>query len=185
MDQNSINTLKNIIAQRQNRARTIGGEVFAIWGTLNIITSILHKNIWHSPFIWMIMVAIGAPFQAMYVRKLKKRSEFKLFWSFSVSETWLAIVAMLPLIFYVFPHVFHLYTQKAIFPIAYIGLAGGMYFSGILTEKLSMKIGGLLFLACSVLTGVFQDQAHMIHGLAMFFGFIVPGIWSKYEQKKQ
>ena len=184
MEHESMDELKNMIQKRKARERLVGGEVFAFWGLLNIITYLVYQYVFTSFWVWIIMVVAGISTQIIYVREMKKKLKYKLMWSHRVSILWLGFVLMLPLLFYVYPQVFKIYSQKAVLPIISLGITLGLFSTGLMTLQKSWYFAAGIFLTASISSGACIKAQGWIFMGAMVFGFVIPGIWSKYEQRK-
>ena len=184
MDPNSFDKLNQLIEKRERRGELVGGEILAVWGVLNLITVSIYKYLWHTSFPWLIMVVLGIVIHVSYLAYLKRRSKYKLFWEGTVNYIWLVTVILLPVVFFLFPVVFKLYGARAVFPLVELLLAVALFISGIISRKLSMKVGGVFFLGASLFTAAYPGEYLIPYMFSMIFGFIVPGIWSRYERKK-
>ncbi len=94
------------------------------------------------------------------------------------------MIVLLPFIFFVFPFLMKKYDPWSIFPLISLWLSIGMFASGIIVNQISMKIGGFVFLISSVLIMKFLDLWFIFYPLSVVCGLIVPGIWSKYKEKR-
>jgi hypothetical protein len=184
MENNSLQTLKNMIDERKKREGMQGQEVFAAWGLLNILVLLLYQFVWHSPLIWVIMIGTGIFFQIFYTKRRKIKKGYVIFWNHAISQIWISIVISLPLLFFIFPHILHLYGKVAIFPLLQLILFFGMYVTGIISKERIFKWAGIVFLFTSILSGVWPDLAKIFYGGAMLLGFILPAIGSRYAGRK-
>lgn len=184
MDKDSFGKLKEIIEKREEREHLSGGEVFVWWGLLNLIA----MNVFHfwiySDWVWIVMIITGIVGQVWYIGFLKRKTGVVMFWGKALSELWIFIVVLLPLLFYVFPVMAGIYSGKAIFPLIFISLCIAMYISGILTSLLAFKIGGVVYLLSAIVCAFKPEWVLYIFNLTTLFGLIIPGIWSFYERRK-
>ncbi len=184
MKEESIDKLRQLVEKRRSRG-IAGGEIFAMWGFLNLISFTIHYFFINSIIIWIVMLGIGIILQIFYVKFFLNNKGYQLFWFGKINNLWIFMLVLLPFIFIVFPFLLKLYTSYCIYPLILLWLSIGMFVSGLIVEQWSMKIAGMIFLASSILLSFFMDKWNIIYPLSIIFGLIIPGIWSKYEEKKR
>jgi hypothetical protein len=183
MEEETVEKLKKLVEKRKSMEKVAGGEIFAMWGILNIIAFTVFNFIRYSILVWVVMISVGIITQILYVRYLESKSGFRLFWTNKINELWIYMIVLLPFIFFVFPFLLKIYDPWSIFPLISLWISIGMFASGIIVNQLSMKIGGFVFLISSILTVKFLDLWFIIYPASVVCGLIIPGIWSKYEEK--
>ncbi len=184
MDKNTINNLKDIIEKRENRNKETGGEVFAFWGIINVIALIIYRFIIPSNMIWLIMVLLGIIVHISFQRQRRKREGYSTFLTKTLFEIWIFIVVILPITFYIFPVILKMYNTDVVVPIVALFLALGMFISGVITRKWSLRAGGGIFLIGSILLALNPENKFLYYLLAHIFGLIIPGMISNIEKKK-
>ncbi|MGA2142116.1 MAG: hypothetical protein ABSG94_06790 [Brevinematales bacterium] len=182
MEDESENQFKELIEKRNARGKMAGGEMFAFWGILNLISYFIFILLWHSDFVWPVMIIIGMTIQVIYVRNLEKDKGYQLFWFKNTSQLWLFLVVLMPLIFYIFPFVLKMYKPMTIFPLIFLWLSAGLMISGIIVEQLCFKLGAAVMACAAVLTVLFFSLVLYIYPVSILLGLIIPGVWSRYEE---
>lgn len=182
MPDESENQFKDLIEKRNARGKTAGGEIFAFWGVLNLISYFIFIFLWNSDFIWPIMIVIGITIQIFYVRRLEFDKGYQLFWYKNVNWLWLFLVVLMPFLFYIFPFLLKMYPPMAIFPLIFLWLSAGLMITGILVEQLCFKLGALVMAFACIITVAFLNLVLVIYPAAIVLGLIIPGIWSRYEE---
>jgi hypothetical protein len=184
MHEDAESQFKELVEKRDARGKIAGGEMFAFWGILNLVFYSIFIFLWRSEIVWPIMIVIGMAVQIFYVRRLENDSGFRLFWYKNTSQLWLFLVILMPFIFYIFPAVLKIYPEMAIYPLMFLWLSIGLMISGILVEQLCFKLGALVMACACIFTVMNFSMIKVIYPAAVLLGLIVPGIWSRYEQKK-
>ncbi len=184
MQDESVNQFEKLVEKRSARGKIAGGEVFAFWGILNLIGYFTYFFLWTSIIVWVIMMVIGVIVQIFYVERIKKKDGYQLFWTGIINQLWLFILVLLPFLFYIFPFVFKIYSPIAIFPLIFLWLSIGSLITGLIVEQLSFTLGGLILFVSSILLVLFIDELIIIYPATITAGVIIPGIWSRYEEKK-
>ncbi len=183
MEKNSIEKLKEIVERREERETLVGGEIFAGWGVLAIITHNLFNLLFPNVLLWVGMLVIGILAQTIYTL-LAYKNGWSSFWGKMLSAFWIFLTAIFILIVYVYPFLLKLYPPKAIYPLNLLMLSIGMYVSSEIATKFSFKVGSVVFLISSFLTAYNIDLTFIVFNVAILLGLIVPGIWSFYEKRK-
>ncbi|OHD13080.1 MAG: hypothetical protein A2Y41_03955 [Spirochaetes bacterium GWB1_36_13] len=178
------NKLKELIEKKEQRERTVGGEVFVVWGMLNIVSIFIFRFLWQEIAVWIIMVGIGVSFQVFYLNKIVRKKGYKTFWTGTISRIWLSAVFVLPLVFYVYPFVFHLYSLEAVLPLILLFMGTLMIITGMILKSWTFKTSALIFVSASIFSAAFPLAYLYFYPSAFFLGFVIPGIWSFYEQRK-
>lgn len=186
MSKDTIKKLNMLIESRQVRAKEIHGEIWVVWGVLNIIAMSVNLWVFSSFFVWFTMMGIGVTYTIVYGEIIERKDgEFKINVINTVFKLWMfLIVLVIPIIFYVFPVLLRLYNGEAILPLLLIMLSIAMIATGFLAENISFKIGGLVFIICSVLSAKYIESGAIIYLISMFFGLTIPGYLSRYEKKR-
>ena len=163
-----------------------GGEIFAGWGVLNLIALFVSQFLWNSVFVWVIMIVTGIIGQIVYLKIVSDKGKPIIFGEKAISNLWLFLIAVLPLIFYIYPFVFKIYPASAIFPLIALWLSIGLFISGIIVGQMRYKLGAAVFLLTALLLPLFKGQAQLwIYTAAIILGLIVPGLWRKQKAKKE
>ncbi len=184
MKDDSVNKLKDLVNKRKSRGRIAGGEIMSFWGILIIAAMAVFTYMWPSTFVWVIALAAGIIAQISYFRLKASDSGFSLFWFGNLKYLWLFMLLLLPFLFYIFPFLLNVYPPRAINPLIFLWISIGMFASGLIVEHVSIITGGLILLLLSILSAVFIDYWTIIFYSGMISGVIIPGIWSRYEEKK-
>lgn len=185
MHEESMNKLQKLVKERKQRSKICGGEVFAIWGGLNLIAFLVNQFLIDSLAVWLLMLVVGIMIQVFYGLNLKRNECRELFWTKNINYLWLHLIVLLPLLFYVFPFLLKIYHAAAIFPLIALWLSLGMFLSGIMVEQKSMIAGSAVYVLTAVLMAFFPDRILIFYPASSVFGLIIPGIWSKYEEKSR
>ncbi|MGC8764373.1 MAG: hypothetical protein ACP5QT_00590 [Brevinematia bacterium] len=178
-----IDKLKEIVTQREERFHLSGGEVFVWWGILSLLAHNIYNLLLPSIFIWIGMIVLGNIGMIAYIF-FAYRSGYKTFWGEMLGEFWFFLTLLLILIFYVFPFVFKLYPPMAIYPFILFSLSIGMYVSGLITQSISFRVGGIIFLISSILLAYNTTWFFWIFNAGILSGLVIPGIWSMYEKRR-
>jgi hypothetical protein len=184
MQDETLNQFNKLVEQRSARGKVVGGEIFALWGVLNLIAFFTDYYLWSSIFVWLIMILAGAVIQVVYFRFKVNKPGFRLFWVGIVNQLWLFMVILIPFIFYVFPFLLRIYSPEAIFPLIFLWLSAGLLVTGLIVEQPGFIFGGIATFAAAILLVVFMNSLLIIYPAAIVAGLIIPGIWSRYEEKK-
>jgi hypothetical protein len=185
MHEESMDKLQKLVKDRKQRSKIAGGEVFAIWGGLNLLAFFINQFLIDSVYVWLVMMVVGIIIQLVYGKYLKIGECKELFWTKNINKLWLFLIFLFPVLFYVFPFLLKLYHPAAIFPLIALWISLGMFLSGMLIEQKSMLAGSGVYILTAVLMAFFSDKILIIYPLSTVFGLIVPGIWSKYEEKSR
>ncbi|MCX7872322.1 MAG: hypothetical protein N2487_03455 [Verrucomicrobiae bacterium] len=175
--------LKELISQREERFYLSGGEIFVLWGALSILAHNIYNLLLQHILVWIGMIILGNAAMITYV-SIACKGGYKTFWGKMLLEFWGGLTLLLVFVFYLFPFVFKLYPPVAIYPLILFMLSIGMYVSGIITESVVFKLGGVAFLISSVLIAHNTTWFFWGYNAAAFFGLVIPGIWSRYEKRK-
>jgi hypothetical protein len=176
--------LEVLLQNHGKREKNAGGEIFAFWGTLNLLGLALSRAMSEKFFlIWLVLVPSGIVIQSLYIRYLYRHRGFKLFWEHRMTELWSIMLVLLPLFFYVFPVVMKLYQPKAIMSMVTLWLGLALLMSGIIVRQVSLKFGAFAMFTASLLLAYFPEQMYLLYTSAVIAGLIIPGVWSKYEER--
>lgn len=176
--------LKEIVRQREERFYLSGGEVFVWWGILSILAHNIYNFLFPSIFIWIGMIVLGSSGAIAYF-SFAYKSGYKTFWGKMLGEFWVFLTLLLIFIFYVFPFVYKLYSPLAIYPFVLFFLSIGMYVSGLITQSVAFKVGGILFFLFSILLASTPTWFFWVYNAGIVLGLVVPGIWSMYEKRRE
>ena len=181
----NLEKLQKLVEERERRENMGGGEIFAGWGVLNLLALATDYFVSCDTLVWIIMILVGITGQIIYLKIASARGKSMIFWEKAISNLWVFLVAILPVIFYLYPFVLKVYPNKAIFPLVMLWLSIGLFVSGIIVGQLRHKIGGFVFLAAAVLTPLLTEQAQVwVYAAAVVLGLIVPGLWKNKFLKK-
>lgn len=159
--------LKEIVLQREERFYLSGGEVFVWWGLLSIISHNIYNLLLPNVLVWIEMIVIGNAGMIIYI-SMAFRGGYKTFWGKMLGEFWVFLTLLLVLVFYVFPFVLKLYPLMAIYPLILFCLSIGMYVSGLIAQSIAFKVGGIVFLAFSVLLAYNTTWFFWIYNAGVF-----------------
>jgi hypothetical protein len=182
-EKNTIEKLKEIVEQREERFNLSGGEVFVWWGVLTLLAHNIFNLLFPNMLVWIGMIVIGNAGMITYIIIIS-RGKFKTFWGKMLAEFWVFWTVLLIFIFYVFPFGLKLYPPTAIYPLILFALANGMYVSGLITERISFKAGAIAFLLSSIYLAFDTTKFFLVYNIGTILGLVIPGIWSLYEKRK-
>jgi len=178
----STDKLETIVSKRLKREKISWGEIFIFWGILNLVGIALSLVIGGAT-VWLVLVPLGILAQSLYVHHLRRSSGYLIFYEKAMTELWLFMLILLPVLFYVFPFWFGLYAPRAIMSMVTLWLALALFMSGMLTRSAGIAAGAAPMLAASVLIAFFPDRMPLIFMGAVVLGLIVPGMWSRHAEK--
>jgi hypothetical protein len=184
----SLQIIQEMIGKARNKV-TDDGFHFILWGIL-IITASLVNYIFiksGSPNIanlaWVIMPLIGAPFAIIYERRKKKITWTQTHNDKITGYVWLSFGITLALTVFIA-------ISNACSPIPYILVLVGLasFVTGRIISYLPFTLGGIVFWisAIACLAVAYPEQL-LINALAIFIGYILPGIaiWRKYKNQER
>ena len=180
--------LDQIIESRSRKEKVVGGEYIAFNGALMMAVYAFNYFIHSSWWSWLIGMGIGwAGFIIYSSLKERREGSYSTRIQSEVFAVWIVLAGVaLPLAIVVFPGIFHLYCGRAIFAIAYLITGIGVLLTGIIAQSLEFKLGAVAFGAAVFLSIFFNTniQQFEIFYFAMSAGMVIPGIVSKYNERK-
>lgn len=181
-------SLEQIIQSRNKKDTIIGGEYFAFFGLLLILTYLFSAFIFSDWWIWLLSIGIGWLSIISYeYYRYAKDGRYSTRIQSEIYSTWIIIGGfVLPIILIVFPNFLKLYPGKAICPLTYLVTGIGVALTGVICKDKGFKLGGFVFLIGSFLSVYFNNgiQQLVIFMFVMLLGLVIPGLVSKYNEKR-
>ena len=188
MQSADISKLNQIIESRSGKELVIGGEYIAFMGIIIIATNAFNTYVFSDWLIWLIGMIIGwSGIMGYDYLKEKKEGKYSTRVQNEIFSIWIAVGGVaVPFVLLIFPGYFQLYDGKAIRPLIYMVLGLGIWLTGVVAKSSEFRFGAL---AC--VAGIFlsiylnsEIQQMVIFHIVMIAGMIVPGIVSKYNEKR-
>jgi len=189
MEQKLLETLKVVMKDRQERERYSGGEVFAWWGVLISLGMLTEALLAHSYAVYVSFMFVGLAGQMGYVRYLKRKENTNSYWGKQLNLLWIGIVLLLVVFPFFFILAVPLIPSANADPIISFILGAGLYGSGIMKNRRTLRLGGVWFLITGLILAIpqvrEQDALRLTLNVgAMLFSFGLMGMLSNREKTR-
>jgi len=159
------------------------GFFYVFWGIMNTLGVWIFTLVWYSIAFWVVWILCGIVLMMVMVQgKIRRDGRVRLR-GLTLPRIWFALLAVLPILIWLFPEVLHLYPYDWIFPLTTGWVALGIYATGAYSGRASIAWGALGFGVASVLFPLFPSEGAWIFTIANVFGLILPGLVSSYEER--
>ena len=182
----SLALIQSMIDAARNKVAEDGFHLI-LWGVLVIACSIINYALLKTsyahlgPIAWMAMPFIGVPIAIYYEKRLKAAGHVKTHLDTYVAYMWWSygITLFIAIAYSV---------SSQVSPVPYILMITGLvtFATGLMLKFKPLVAGGVLFWIFTVVCFFFSPVDHlMIEAIAIFLGYIVPGILLRKEAKAQ
>jgi len=160
------------------------GFFYLFWGIMNTLGVWIFTLVWYSTLFWVVWIPCGVVIMMVMIHFKVRREGRVLLKGMTIPHIWFALLAVLPLLIWVFPDLLHLYSTDWIFPLTSAWITLGIYATGAYVRRASIAWGSLAFGIAAVLFLVFPGYEPWVFTGANVFGLIVPGLVSSHEEQQ-
>ena len=160
------------------------GFFYLFWGVMNTLGVWIFTLVWYSTAFWVVWIPCGLVIMSVILHVKMRREGRVLLNGITLPHVWFAILAVLPLLIWVFPDLLHLYSTTWIFSLTAGWITLGIYTTGAYVRRPAIAWGSLAFGAAAVLFQVLPGFEPYIFTGANVFGLIVPGLVSSHEERR-
>ena len=177
--------LEQLLSLRQKASRKDKmGIIYAFWGVYNTLGVWIFQLVWTSAMFWLFWIPAGVVIQTILI-SLEKSSGQRPIWDrVFVGKVWASALVPMPLLVYVFPVLFHLYSTDLIFPIALVWIGVTLYVAGVFSRQIQVSMAALLWVTMAPVFLMFPDQVVWLFTALNLVGLALPGLWSLREERR-
>ena len=160
------------------------GFFYVFWGVMNTLGVWIFSLVWFSFLFWVVWIPCGIVLMMVMVQGKIRHDGRVLLTGININRIWLSLLAVLPLLIWLFPVVLGLYSPDWIFSLTTGWIALGLYTTGAYAGRPSIAWGALGFGVAAILFPFFPNDGAWIFTIANVFGLILPGLVSSYEERR-
>ena len=175
-EQESLQVIREMIAQAKYKPRTIDSLYTLLWGYLVFFAALLHWALLsggldrHAPKAWLLMLVGGGISLWMSSRQARER-RVKTYIDQLIGELWLAFSVVMLSLFFALGSV-----HTAFLPLAMLLFGLTMWMQGALIKYPVYKAGAAACWICGTLAFSLNNEQQLLAlGAAVLLGHIVPG----------
>lgn len=167
-----------------NESKDAVGFFYLFWGVMNTLGGWIFTLVWYSTAFWVVWIPCGVVIMMVLLHFKIRREGRLLFKGMTIPHIWMALLAALPILIWVFPELLHLYPTEWIFSLTSGWITIGIYATGAYLRRPVIAWGSLAFGLAAVLFFVLPGYEAWIFTGANALGLIVPGWVSDLEEKR-
>jgi hypothetical protein len=160
------------------------GIFYVFWGVMNVLGVWIFTLVWSSAAFWVVWIPCGVVIMMAMLQVKFRREGRVLFKAMTIPYIWVALLAVLPLLIWVFPEVLHLYPLSRVFSLTAAWVTMGIYATGAYLGRPVIAWGSLAFGLAAVLFFLLPEYDPWIFTGANTLGLIVPGLVSHLEERR-